>query len=166
MASTVQSSLIRHDPDTNNKQQQQQQELQPHKERARSQRYTPCNRKCLCCGLVAPLVWTWITYKEFVFFIKTREWSECRAEVSYRQMLMCLASSRSRSWMRLSKSFRLSRQLNGASKSRKSSTYRAVPPPGGHSSFFGSSSSSSSLSRMTATVMLCQTDLADTSAAS
>lgn len=57
-------------------------------------------------------------------------------------MLICLASSRSRSWIRVSKSFRLSRQLNGASKSMKSSTYRPPPSPEDHTFFFSSSSSS------------------------
>lgn len=62
----------------------------------------------------------------------------------YRQMLICLASSRSRSWIRVSKSFRLSRQLKGASKSRSSSTYKPTPPPEDHASALVSSSSSSS----------------------
>ena len=66
-------------------------------------------------------------------------------------MLICLASSRSRSWIRVSKSFRLSRQLNGASKSMNSSTYRLPPPLDDHGSFFCSSSSSPLPERATRT---------------
>lgn len=70
----------------------------------------------------------------------------------YRQMLICLASSRSRSWIKVSKSFRLSRQLKGASKSRKSSMYKPPLPPAPDwdhvSPFFFSTSSSSPLPEM------------------
>ncbi len=80
--------------------------------------------------------------------IKTHLWSAqlLRFSPVQRQMLICLANSLSKSEIRVSKSFRLSRHVNGASKSSaKSSTYK--PSGDVHTSlFFGSSMSSSSLS--------------------
>lgn len=66
-------------------------------------------------------------------------------QYAYRQMLICFASSRSKSWISVSKSFRLRRQLNGASKSMKSSTNRPPAAPDDQDTLCTSSSSSSLL---------------------
>lgn len=68
-----------------------------------------------------------------------------RFSLVQRQMLICLDNSLSKSEIRVSKSFRLSRHVNGASKSSANSSTNK-PSGDVHTSLFFGASMSSSLS--------------------